>query len=360
MSTEQHIHSFLDIVTSNALQNFLDISLGVKLKDSKHESILSYFLKNPNSTVTNVNEANLEELKHLDYNTIRRYIIDLKGIGLLEVTKSEPIKNMKSKFKNYYGLTLAGLLYVIMNDIEDSPSDLILSIVKQYENNLFFSIFLYPFIKEETIPALTRGWDTKIFLDLYIYLRDICKALYKSLRSLKTAPLTTYDGYVIQQIFFLIKDDAEPLPEVSKLFLRYFLKKTLKWNWIDDVNIIPDVIEKTVEIRNPHNTEDNCVITIIDDGRRAILRQNSKKMFEFRISEIDSLISFEIKTPLKRIDSINSIFVDEAREHLLILLTKLREISPLFSMFEIFYQDERFKQALEQMDLKPITKLDML
>ncbi len=117
--------------------------------------------------------------------------------------------------------------------------------------------------------ALSPGWDSKIFLDLGIYLKDICKSLDKFLRSLKTSPLTTSDGYVLQQIFFLIKDGPEPLPYVSKLFLIYFLKKTFKWNWIDEAKFIPDAKEKTIEIRNSHNPKDNCIITSIKDEKRA-------------------------------------------------------------------------------------------
>ena len=360
MSTEQYAYSFLDNVTINTLQNFLDISLHRRFKDSKHESILSYFLKNPNSTATNVYEAQLEVLKHLGYNTIRRYILDLKDTGLLEITKSEPMPNMKSKSINYYGLTLIGLLNIITNDNAGPSLDLIQSIVLNHKNNVFFTIFLYPFIKEETILALASGWNTEIFLDLHIYLRDICKGLDKSLRLLKTAPHTTSDGYVLQQIFFLIKDDAEPLPYVSELFLRYFLRKTFNWNWIDEAKFIPHIKEKTVEIRNPRNANDNCMITIREDEKMGILRRSGIKLFEFLISEADSMISFEIKTPRKRIDSVNFSFVYEARERLLILLTKLREQSKLLGTVDIFYKDERLKNTLESMDLKPLIKFDSL
>ena len=163
MSTEEYVYSFLDSVTINAIQNFVDISPRIKFKDNKHESVLSYFLKSPNSTATSVYEAHIEILKHHDYNTIRRYIVALKDTGLLEVTKSEPMPNMKLKFKNYYGLTLNSLLYVITNDIEDSSLDLILSIVKHYKTNILFNIFLYPFIKRETILALSPVGIAKYF-----------------------------------------------------------------------------------------------------------------------------------------------------------------------------------------------------
>jgi inhibitor of KinA sporulation pathway (predicted exonuclease) len=99
---------------------------------------------------------------------------------------------------------------------------------------------------------------------------------------------------------------------MSILFLKYFLKKTFNWDWIDEANFISDVQERTIEIRNSHNPEVNTTIRIINDGKMAILRQNSKKMFEFRISETDAMISFEIKTPLKRIDTVNSQFLEKS------------------------------------------------
>jgi hypothetical protein len=52
-----------------------------------------------------------------------------------------------------------------------------------------------------------------------------------------------------------------------------------------------------------------------------------------------------------------------AEKHLLVLLTKVREqsrFSQLTGAFDIFYNDERFRNALERMDLKPLTKMNSL
>jgi hypothetical protein len=306
-------------------------------------------------------KAKIEQIKHLSYETIHGYLNeDLIDKGLIEITRVDLMTNMKSKFKKYFRLSLNGLLYVIMNCSEDASGDLIQSIVKHYRTNIFFGIFLYPLIKEETLMALTPGWDFKIIADMHTYLQNICQSLDESLKSLKTGPRTTTDGFVVQEIFFWIKDDAEQLPFISILSLKYFLKKTLRWDWIFDASFILNIQEKTIEIINPQNPKDNSLITFNENEKRAVLRQNGKQLFEFRISETDSLISFEIKTSSKRIKFIDSHFVDDVREYLLILLTKLREQSQLNVIFDIFYQDERFKKALERMDLKPITKLDTL
>ncbi len=169
MTTEDYVHSCLNHVSSPVLQHFINISLSNRLKNSKLDSILSYLLKNPNSTVTDVMEAKIDQIKHLSYETIHRYLNeDLMDTGLIEITRVVPMTNMKSKFIKYFRLSLNGLLYVIMNCSEDASGDLIQSIVNHYRTNIFFGIFLYPFIKEETLMALTPGWDIKVFLDLYI------------------------------------------------------------------------------------------------------------------------------------------------------------------------------------------------
>lgn len=165
---------------------------------------------------------------------------------------------------------------------------------------------------------------------------------------------------MVREIFFWNNDNAEQLPFISILSLKYFLKKTLRWDCIFDASFIPNFHEKMIEIRNPQNPKDNSVITIIEGGTKAVLRQNSKWMFEFRISETETILNFGVTTPSKRINFVNSDFVDYVQEELLMLLTKLRQFSSLNTTFDIFYRDERFKKALISMNLKPITRLEAL
>ena len=251
-----------------------------------------------------------------------------------------------------------------MNSSDSVSKDIIQSVVTHYRNNVLFGIFLYPYIRADTLMKLTLDGDIGILPCLLSYLRNICTSIYDSLKKLKASEqTTTTDDYLTQQIFFWNKDTAESLPWISILFLKYFLEKTLKWDWLDAANFIPHIQERTIEIRNPHNLRDNSTIRILKDGKTAILRQNSKRMFEFRISETDAMISFEIKTPLKRINTVNNQFLEKSKKHLLILISELREqaqFSQLLGTFEFFYNDERFRNALIRMDLKPLTKIDYM
>ncbi len=80
------------------------------------------------------------------------------------------------------------------------------------------------------------------------------------------------------------------------------------------------------------------------------------KIYEFSIHISDSLLSLGAKTDRKRIDSLELTVVDHCRTHLLVFLTKLREVSPYNVSFDILYQDENLKKALESMGLKPMLK----
>ncbi len=364
MTTEGYVHACLENWSGPVLQHFIHISLQDRLKKSKLESILSYLLKNPNSTVPDFKAANLKEFDDVSYESTHRYFREkLIDLDLIEITRADLIPNTKTKFKKYYRLSFNGLFYVLMNSPNSTPEDIIQSVVTHYRNNVLFGIFLYPYIREDTLMKLTSAGDIKILPYLHTYLRNTCRNIHEFLRKLETSKHTTTDEYLSQQIFFWNKDTTEPLPWICILFLKHFLEKTLKWDWLNDANFIPDIRERTIEIRNPYNPKDNSAIRILEDGKIAILRQNSKRMFEFLVSETDKRFSFEVKSSRKRIDlikdSIDISFVHTSKEQLLVLLTRIRyQVFPSSDTYHILHQDERFKKALQRMKLKPLNEPD--
>lgn len=145
------------------------------------------------------------------------------------------------------------------------------------------------------------------------------------------------------------------LLEIQKLGLQIFIRNNLKWNWIDNAEIIPKINENEhlIEIRDPYNPQHRSYISIHKNEKKAILRQNGIKYYEFSVTPINnSSISIETKTNRKRIESIESIFIDNCEQHLSSFLIKLRQMSPYISTFETLSKDEKFKKALRYLDYK--------
>ncbi|MEJ7641698.1 MAG: hypothetical protein WKF36_05825 [Candidatus Nitrosocosmicus sp.] len=138
------------------------------------------------------------------------------------------------------------------------------------------------------------------------------------------------------------------------------MNKAFKWNWIYQAQILPKIKENVIEIINPYNLKNNSRITTIRDEKKAVLRRNGIKICGFSIHVNDSVLSLGAKTDRKRIDSLELSVVDQCRTHLLVFLTKLREISPYNVTFDILCQDENLKKALEMMELKPMVKDNLL
>lgn len=150
------------------------------------------------------------------------------------------------------------------------------------------------------------------------------------------------------------------MPLLSYYSLQYFLNKAFKWDWIYHAQILAKIEENVIEIINPHNLKNNSRITIMMDEKKAVMRQNGIRIYEFSLHVNDSFLCLGAKTDRKRIDSLDLSVVDRCRTHLLIFLTKLREVSPYNVTFDILYQDENLKKALEIMELRPMVKDKLL
>ena len=222
---------------------------------------------------------------------------------------------MNTKFKKPYKLSLNGIFYIILNDLGMPNYDLVRSLIRNYKNNVLFSLFLHPFIEEQTILA---GWTIDLF-NIITYLKDICYEICKYIKHLKNNSLTTEDGYIIKQVFFWTNNMENDLLEIQKFNLQIFIRNTLKWNWINNAEIIPKINENEhlIEIRDRYNPQHRLYISIHKDEKKAVLRQNGIKYYEFSVTSINnSSISIETKTNRKRIKSIEPLFTDNCEQHL--------------------------------------------
>lgn len=129
------------------LQNFVSLSLPDKPLDINHVDILNYYLKNPVKTAMDVYKIHINRFNN--HNTALNQVKRLYKKNVLElvVEKQELIKGTRTKFSKPYRLSLDGIFYQILNTFNITCEDLILSLLKNYEHNVLFTLFLYPFIR---------------------------------------------------------------------------------------------------------------------------------------------------------------------------------------------------------------------
>jgi hypothetical protein len=162
---------------------------------------------------------------------------------------------------------------------------------------------------------------------------------------------TTPDGYLIEQVFVWPTNSKGPRLDFSSVNLRYFLKRTLKWDWINDARITPRFNDNVVDITCPPNPQKTSTISIRRDTNKAVLRQQGQKMYEFSINPNDLFLSIEAKTDRTGIDFMETPFVNRCKELLIAFLTRLRtQITRHNPSFDILDKDEVFKKALNFVD----------
>lgn len=350
MLTEDGGLSFLNPASGPVIKNFINLFILEKQLDFKHVQILNLLLKNPGKTPDYVHKASLVGLEDYEYNTIRNHMIFIENkLKLIEPEKEELMVNMKSKYKKYYRLSPSGIIYLISNTKNVSNDDLVFYLLINYPKNMIFEIFLYPFLKKQTL--IEANHDTSIFSIVYSYLKNICKAIVDYLKSLR-AMSTSSDGYYNIHLFdWPISPTKLDFPISHYSNLRYFLKNTLKWSWIEEAKIKPNVNENAIEITDASHPENKCYIRIMKDDKKAILRQGRTKC-EFTVIDNDTFLTIEAKTDRKGIDIVEVPFVEICKRHLINFLTSLK--TDIFQsnddyrnpVFEILSKDENYKKAL--------------
>ena len=332
------------------LQNFVTLSLLDERLDAKHIDILNYLLKNPDKTAIDVYKFYSNRFKN--HRTPSNHVKRLYEKKLLElvVDKQELIKGTKTKYSKPYRLSLSGIFYEILNTFNITYEDLILSLLNNYENNILFTLFLYPFMKEQTL--LDCKGDSAVFSNIALYLRNVCNVAVDCIGYLRNMAFTTPDGYRLEQVLVWYKDPSSNVtPNFCAVNLRNFLMQTFNWSWIDKAKITTNANENLIEILDTSNPENKAHISINKDDRKAVLRQGGIKLYEFSINPNDSFLSIEAKTDRKVIDCMETPLFYRCREHLLVLLTNLRtQVTKHNPSFDILSKDENFRKALKYLD----------
>ena len=126
---------------------------------------------------------------------------------------------------------------------------------------------------------IETDWDTFFFSIVSSYLKDISKTIVTSVKSVKSMS-TSDDGYYnIHLLDWPTSSSNLDIPISRYSNLRYFLKKTLKWDWIEEAEINPKVNEMIIEIVDKFNPENKYHIYCYKRRKKAILRQKRKHRY---------------------------------------------------------------------------------
>ncbi len=270
-----------------------------------------------------------------------------EDLGLLEVESQQLMKNMRTKYRKHYRLSLSGIFYTILYTFNIIYDDLILSLLINYKDNVLFTTFLYPFIKEQTL--LNDNMDSAFFSLVVSYLRDVCNTIVKSvgwLRKMNVESQSEEDDSFIKQVFVWYKDPSDNYnnPNLIANLKNFLMNISIGGN---NTKIVPKVDDNIIEVFDSNNSK-RYSIFILKDEKKAVLRQNGKELFDFSVKDNGSFLSIEAKTNKKNMEIVETPFYHKIREYLLVFLLKLRIYIPSsHPSFAILEKDENFKKALK-------------
>jgi hypothetical protein len=182
--------------------------------------------------------------------------------------------------------------------------------------------------KEQT---LVKAKDDSSFFSITVsYLRNICEVIIEYVNTTRKIQVdVSDDGYAMKQIFALydnIRDNEQS--NFSKNF-QNFLKSDLKWDMVEDIKIKFDTNNNIIEIRDVYEPQRNSKIFILKNELKAILRQNGKKLIEFKIKDNGTFLEFLFKTDKKNNELLDSAFYYKCTDQLIDFLTDLKtKITP--------------------------------
>ncbi len=149
--------------------------------------ILKYICEHPDSTacqieklelprrgtlhrkrIRSINRKGRDLNKNVDPRSIRRYISDLCKKGFIERDQKEDKPNAKR-----CRLTSSGVYYLILRT-RIAPWNVYKGIFKNYGNDKLFHLFVYPYIKQDTLLHLT---DIPLTSRVSLFLHQCCREI---------------------------------------------------------------------------------------------------------------------------------------------------------------------------------------
>lgn len=332
--------------------------------DRKYHRILEVILNYPNLNIKNIAIKALELHKkqqnvkmsdtaqHNNYKKIRRMIVDLENIHLIEkiIGEERPIGNF-DKITVPYRLTLHGIFFIILNYEFIGFYDTIKILLKNYPKNSIFQIFLYPYFEKKTLEEL----DVYLSRLILIYLIDILNMIISKISLWSMPSDNLLHGHVTRDLFSWPKNDDISYNEYFdssqnwSYELRSYLGQEFKWNWIHSAKIIPRPESNLITI-NSDQIETPITIRINKQEKKAYIIVDGKNFDIFRVVDKNNYLSIEGKFRLFK-KMINDDVEYGVKLHLIVLLFGIRNFdhSTFPKVKQTLSTDPKFKRTINEM-----------
>jgi hypothetical protein len=216
---------------------------------------------------------------------------------------------------------------------------IIKSILKNYDDNILFQLFLYSYVTKETLSQII---DSGFFSQIYSYLRQCCKEVELWFYSYIRNSIFFNNGCLTEQVLVWPTESGSPYETTN---LRDYLKRKLGFDWIYESKIKMLWDKDSLEIDGKLTLS----LDLIDNKTKAILKHNNRKIAEFLVRPYDTFLSIEGQTNLP-IEEL-ALFSFNLNHQLILskfILSLNQSIGRDSADFPIVSQDERFQQALEK------------
>src|SRR6478672_7114409 len=133
-------------ISSENLESLIKLCIHDELLDNKYLEKLNYLFKCPNLTAYDiwkcVKDIKINDKKP-DRSSIRRDCKHLLELGLIEIAKESIGPKEEDKVRLPYRLSLNGIFYSILNNVDGFYDEITISLIKNYGSNILFTLFLY-------------------------------------------------------------------------------------------------------------------------------------------------------------------------------------------------------------------------
>jgi hypothetical protein len=305
--------------------------LGSRNVKPLQDKILQYICVHPNSTAYDIYRKKVLN-NNINDRTIRRQISDLSDKKLVERLQKEDFEHNAKPCK----LTIVGISYLILRNRVMSDQ-IIKAMLKNYGINRLFELFIYPYIKQNTLLQLE---DSRLLSQLSLFLYECFKEIEHALYLINN----TKSGYLTEEIFAWQRI-PDSMFEINSLF--NFLKRKFNLNWLDEAKEIKKIKnDKGLLISYKSNS---IHIELDDNKTKAILKINRQKKFEFVVNlwTTDSFVISAPVVPIKEYAA-NSLLLTVRQLIPSFIFNLVSNAVPASSAFQTLSKDEKFLQILEE------------
>lgn len=313
--------------------------------DFIQNKILQYICVHPNSSAYDIYRKRALYLgEFIDYRSIRRYINDLSQKGFIERSQKEAIKRRAKACR----LTISGVYHLILR-LRMTPWDVYKGILKNYDNDILFQQFVYPYIKQDTLLQMT---DARLVLRVSSFLYECCREIERAVDSINT----TINRHVMERVFAW---QSVPGNENETNSLREFLRRKYNASWVDQADFEKIQDDNTLRISHGSNS---ILITLDGTKTKATLKikGEKEKRYEFMVEEHsnDSFSILALSEPVEESEA--KFLLSSVQQRIPTLIFDLASNAVTVSDFSILSKDEKFMQALKETKMKFDRRYEMI